>query len=58
VHSSREEGEKPSRSKEGMSGAYSNQRPRRLARISMRRSASSELNLEGTGVEGGRLKGW
>lgn len=54
-----EEGEKPSRIREGMSGAYSYQRPRRLARISRRRSASRALNLEGRGVvEGGGLKGW
>jgi hypothetical protein len=50
VDSSMEEGEKPSRSREGMSGAYSYQRPRRLARMSRRRSASRELNLEGIGV--------
>jgi hypothetical protein len=58
VHSSMEEGLKPSRIKEGMSGAYSYQRPRRLARISRRRSASRALNLEGRGVEGGGRKGW
>jgi hypothetical protein len=45
-----EEGEKPSRSREGMSGAYTYQRPRRLARLARPRSASRELNLEGTGV--------
>ena len=55
--SSREEGVKPSRIRAGINGAYSNHRPRRLARMSMRLAVSREWNWEVRGVEGGGLKG-
>lgn len=40
-----------------MSGAYSNQRANRSARISILPAESSERNWDGTGDDGGR-KGW
>lgn len=55
--SSREEGVKPSRTRAGINGAYSNHRPRRLARMSRRLAMSREWNWEVRGLEGGGLKG-
>ena len=50
-------GEKPSRIRELIKGAYSYQRPRRLARMSIRPAMSRVPNCEGRGDGGGR-KGW
>lgn len=57
MDSSMEEGEKPSWIREGMSGAYSCHKPRRLASTSIRRAVSRERNCGGRGEEGGGLKG-
>lgn len=58
MDSSIEDGEKPSRIRVGISGAYSNHKPRRLARISIRLDKSRERNRAGRGEVGGGLKGW
>lgn len=50
-------GEKPSRRREVMRGAYSCHAPRRLARMSMRPGMSRLSYFDGRGVGGGR-KGW
>lgn len=51
------EGVKPSAKRVGRSGAYSNQRPRRLVRMSSREAVSRDRNFDGSGDGGGR-KGW
>lgn len=54
VSSSIDGGMKPSVYKEEMSGAYSNQRPRRSARTSIFPAVSSDRNFGGIGDGGGR----